>query len=47
MMLARGIVSQVNGDSTGDQELAPRLMVDASVSYGRAVAVSTTRVTVA
>ena len=35
MTLARGIVSQVNGgDSVGDQELAPRLMVDASVSYG-------------
>jgi len=27
MMLARGIVSQVNGVSTGDRKLAPRLMV--------------------
>ena len=36
MTLARGIVSQVNGvhSVVGDQELAPRLMVDASVSYG-------------
>ena len=34
MMLARGIVSQVNDDGVGDQELASRLMVDASVSYG-------------
>jgi len=34
MMLARGIVSQINGDDAADQELASRLMVDASVSYG-------------
>lgn len=34
LMLARGIVSQVNGDVAVDHELTPRLMVDASVSYG-------------
>ena len=34
LMLARGIVSQVNEDGAADHELAPRLMVDASVSYG-------------
>jgi len=34
MILARGIVSQVNGDGAADSETAPRLMVDASVSYG-------------
>jgi len=34
MMLARGIVSQVNGDGATNSETAPRLMVDASVSYG-------------
>ncbi|HET7876711.1 MAG TPA: trypsin-like peptidase domain-containing protein [Methylomirabilota bacterium] len=34
ILLASGIVSQVNTDDTGDRELASRLMVDASVSYG-------------
>ncbi len=34
MTLARGIVSQVNGDGAANSETAPRLMVDASVSYG-------------
>lgn len=35
MILARGIVSQVNdGESAANTETAPRLMVDASVSYG-------------
>ncbi len=34
MTLAGGIVSQVNGDQLGDPETAPRLIVDASVSYG-------------
>jgi len=34
MLLARGIVSQVNEDGAADSETAPRLMVDASVSYG-------------
>jgi serine protease Do len=34
LVLARGIVSQVNGDGALDRELTPRLMVDASVSYG-------------
>lgn len=34
MILAGGIVSQVNLDEPGDRDAAPRLMVDASVSYG-------------
>ncbi len=34
MMLVRGIVSQINIDQAGDRETAPRLIVDASVSYG-------------
>jgi len=34
MTLVGGIVSQVNWDPPGDRESAPRLMVDASVSYG-------------
>jgi len=34
LVLARGIVSQVNGDAAPDRELTPQLMVDASVSYG-------------
>jgi len=34
LVLARGIVSQVNGDSATDREVTPRLMVDASVGYG-------------
>ena len=34
MILARGIVSQVNGEGAANSETAPRLMVDASVSYG-------------
>lgn len=34
MTLARGIVSQINLDDSTDRKTAPRLMVDASVSYG-------------
>ena len=34
MTLAGGIVSQVNVDLPGDRDTAPRLIVDASVSYG-------------
>jgi len=34
MTLVGGIVSQVNGDPPGDRATAPRLIVDASVSYG-------------
>jgi hypothetical protein len=34
MTLVGGIVSQVNGDQAGDRDTAPRLIVDASVSYG-------------
>ncbi len=34
MILARGIVSQVIRDGVANSETAPRLMVDASVSYG-------------
>jgi len=34
MTLVGGIVSQVNGDQPGDRATAPRLIVDASVSYG-------------
>jgi S1-C subfamily serine protease len=34
MTLAGGIVSQVNGDQPSDRDTAPRLIVDASVSYG-------------
>jgi len=34
MVLAGGIVSQVNGVQAADRELASHLMVDASVSYG-------------
>jgi len=34
LLLARGIVSQVNGDSPPGQDVTPRLMVDASVGYG-------------
>lgn len=34
MTLARGIVSQINLDDSTDRSTAPRLMVDASVSYG-------------
>ena len=34
MTLVGGIVSQVNLDQSGDRETAPRLIVDASVSYG-------------
>ena len=34
LVLARGIVSQVSGDAAPDRESTPRLMVDASVSYG-------------
>lgn len=34
LVLARGIVSQVNGDGSLEQEFTPRLMVDAPVSYG-------------
>jgi len=34
MTLVGGNVSQVNWDHPGDRESAPRLMVDASVSYG-------------
>ncbi len=34
MMLVGGIVSQVNLEQPGDRDMAPRLMVDASVSYG-------------
>jgi serine protease Do len=34
LTLARGIVSQVNLDGSTDRKTAPRLMVDASVSYG-------------
>ena len=34
MTLAGGIVSQVNADQPGDRDTAPRLIVDASVSYG-------------
>lgn len=34
MTLVGGIVSQVNADSPGDRATAPRLIVDASVSYG-------------
>ena len=34
MTLAWGIVSQVNADPPGDRDTAPRLIVDASVSYG-------------
>ena len=34
MTLAGGIVSQVNVDQPGDRDTAPRLIVDASVSYG-------------
>jgi serine protease Do len=34
MTLASGIVSQVNGDGAANSDTAPRLMVDASVSYG-------------
>jgi len=34
MTLVGGIVSQVNPDQPGDRATAPRLIVDASVSYG-------------
>ncbi len=34
MTLVGGIVSQVNLDQPGDRDMAPRLIVDASVSYG-------------
>jgi len=34
LVLARGIVSQVNGDSATEREVTSRLMVDASVGYG-------------
>lgn len=34
LTLARGIVSQINLDAPTDRSTAPRLMVDASVSYG-------------
>jgi serine protease Do len=34
MTLAGGLVSQVNHDEAEDPEAAPRLMIDASVSYG-------------
>lgn len=34
MTLAGGIVSQINVDQPGDRDTAPRLIVDASVSYG-------------
>ncbi len=34
MTLVSGIVSQVNVDQPGDRDTAPRLIVDASVSYG-------------
>ena len=34
MTLAGGIVSQINADQPGDRETQPRLIVDASVSYG-------------
>jgi serine protease Do len=34
LTLARGIVSQINLDDSTDRKTAPRLMVDASVSYG-------------
>jgi S1-C subfamily serine protease len=34
MTLVGGIVSQVNHDQPGDRATAPRLIVDASVSYG-------------
>jgi serine protease Do len=34
MTLVSGIVSQVNADQSGDRAAAPRLIVDASVSYG-------------
>ena len=34
MTLVGGIVSQVNMDQSGDPDTAPRLIVDASVSYG-------------
>jgi S1-C subfamily serine protease len=34
MTLARGIVSQINLDDDANQDTAPRLTVDASVSYG-------------
>jgi serine protease Do len=34
MTLVSGIVSQVNADQPGDRVAAPRLIVDASVSYG-------------
>ena len=34
MMLVGGIVSQVNADQPADRDTAPRLIVDASVSYG-------------
>ncbi len=34
MTLVRGIVSQVNVDHPDDRDTAPRLIVDASVSYG-------------
>jgi hypothetical protein len=34
MTLVGGIVSQVNVDQPGDRDTAPRLIVDASVSYG-------------
>jgi hypothetical protein len=34
MTLVGGIVSQINVDQPGDRDTAPRLIVDASVSYG-------------
>jgi hypothetical protein len=34
MTLVGGVVSQVNVDQSGDRDTAPRLIVDASVSYG-------------
>jgi serine protease Do len=34
MTLVSGIVSQVNADQSGERAAAPRLIVDASVSYG-------------
>jgi S1-C subfamily serine protease len=34
MTLAGGIVSQVNTEQPGDRDTSPRLIVDASVSYG-------------
>jgi serine protease Do len=34
MTLVGGVVSQVNADQSGDRDTAPRLIVDASVSYG-------------